>query len=440
MTEKTERLSVELNDAFERLEQAQELPESGAAMSQEKSQKKSEGKSQEQFEAQKRDGKIQQSNSSGTGGIVGVLTGLIAIGIASYAAFNTYQLKTLEPVEMVSSAEVDQKIAALRQELEQTRQSSADAQSGISNRLDEFSRSQQLSAQQFEQQLKDRLDQSLSDVQKDIGTSSEDWLLAEAEYLIRLGSQRVMMEGDAQGAVALFESADVIIRDAVGISAFDLRQALAKDIAALKSVSDLDVDGIFVQLAALVDQVEGLKQHELKFVTEDLRVQVSDTEGLWGRLVALVSSGLERLGRLVDYRAEGSVVTPILPLKEEYYLRQNLVMQLQIAQLGLLRANQQIFSSSLNETQEWIVRYFDPEHPATVAMIASVSKLKELSVSRQMPDVSKSSREVRRLLARFHEKNSRRTVPVESEAPETSAPETNAPKTRAPVIEPLGIE
>ncbi|MEO2174278.1 MAG: hypothetical protein ABGY96_09275, partial [bacterium] len=125
MTEKTERLSVELNDAFERLEQAQELPESGAAMSQEKSQEKSEGKSQEQFEAQKRDGKIQQSNSSGTGGIVGVLTGLIAIGIASYAAFNTYQLKTLEPVEMVSSAEVDQKIAALRQELEQTRQSSA---------------------------------------------------------------------------------------------------------------------------------------------------------------------------------------------------------------------------------------------------------------------------------------------------------------------------
>ena len=207
MTEKTERLSVELNDAFARLEQAQDSPESGSTIAGEK----------------KRNSKIEQPARSGTQNVLGVLTGLIAMGIASYAAFNTYQLKTSQPVEVVTSAEVDRKIATLRLELEQTIQGSADGQSRVEDQLEEFSRLQQVSVQRFEQRVLDRLEQSLSEVREDIGTSSEDWLLAEAEYLIRLGSHRVLMEGDAQGAVALFEAADGIVRDAIGLSAFDLR-------------------------------------------------------------------------------------------------------------------------------------------------------------------------------------------------------------------------
>jgi len=127
-------------------------------------------------------------------------------------------------------------------------------------------------------------------------------------------------------------------------------------------------------------------------------------------MTALASAGLARVFTLVDYRSTGSVVAPILPAEEEYYLRQNLVMQLQMAQLGLLRSDQQVFAASLSETEKWITRHFDSEEPTAIAMLTALSELKKQNVAREMPDVSGSSREVRKLLARFHQKTDRGTT------------------------------
>ena len=91
MTEKTERLSVDLNEAFARLEQAQDSPKSNTTLTGEKNGVR----------------KNERSTNSGRGNLLGVLAGLIAIGIASYALFNTYQLKTSQPVKVVTSAEID---------------------------------------------------------------------------------------------------------------------------------------------------------------------------------------------------------------------------------------------------------------------------------------------------------------------------------------------
>ena len=143
MTDKTERLSVQLNEAFARLEQAQDSPEPGG------------GAHERKPEKPQRSNNIDQPANSGTGNILGVVTGLIAIGIASFAAFSAYQLKNSQPVEAVTRAQVDGEFARLRLELEQYRQASDSAQTSTRRQMEELSTEQQVAVQQFNLQLDD---------------------------------------------------------------------------------------------------------------------------------------------------------------------------------------------------------------------------------------------------------------------------------------------
>ena len=69
-------------------------------------------------------------------------------------------------------------------------------------------------------------------------TNREDWLMAEAEYLLRLANQRVLIERSATSAVGLLESADAIMEQvAAGLGdpeLFAIRRAIAQDLAALR--------------------------------------------------------------------------------------------------------------------------------------------------------------------------------------------------------------
>ncbi len=389
MTEKTEELSVQLNDAFARLEQEQ--------MTQE-----------DQPDSSTSENPIDESpagRSSSLGNIVSVLIGLVAVVMASYSVFVVYQQEQASKLKDAANANLEQQIAAIRGTLEQQRLATESADKEIEERL--LVRLQD--HQKTVQEMATEVSASLADVAQDLGTSGEDWLLAEAEYLIRLGSQRVMMEADPEGAIALYEAADTIVRDAEGVVAFELRQALAADIVSLKGVSDLDVDGLFVKISALINQIDLLKHRQLQYIAVENADPVEEPQNLLARLVQFAASAGDRLSGLVDYRTEGGVVTPILPPKEEYYLRQNLVMKLQLAQLGLLRSDQQIFSASLQETSEWIDRYFDREDGTTKAVQETISAISLVNIEREMPDVSASLREVRKLLARFHEQGKRGT-------------------------------
>lgn len=389
MTEKTEELSVQLNDAFARLEQEQ--------MTQE-----------DQPDSSTSENPIDESpagRSSSLGNIVSVLIGLVAVVMASYSVFVVYQQEQASKLKDAANANLEQQIATIRGTLEQQRLATESADKEIEERLLVQLQDQQKTVQEMATEVS----ASLADVAQDLGTSGEDWLLAEAEYLIRLGSQRVMMEADPEGAIALYEAADTIVRDAEGVVAFELRQALAADIVSLKGVSDLDVDGLFVKISALINQIDLLKHRQLQYIAVENADPVEEPQNLLARLVQFAASAGDRLSGLVDYRTEGGVVTPILPPKEEYYLRQNLVMKLQLAQLGLLRSDQRIFSASLQETSEWIDRYFDREDGTTKAVQETISAISLVNIEREMPDVSASLREVRKLLARFHEQGKRGT-------------------------------
>ena len=82
-------------------------------------------------------------------------------------------------------------------------------------------------------------------------TTSDDWQMAEVEYLLRLASQRLLIAKDDRTALNLLASADTIIVSLADPSWFDLRTAIAADRLAIASVDNIDVDGLFLRLSLI---------------------------------------------------------------------------------------------------------------------------------------------------------------------------------------------
>ncbi len=354
------------------------------------------------------------STKSGAGLIVsfGMLISILALVVAGYAAYLIYESSSelKEARTSVRSLEIelanlkrtsDQKIEQLSVVLEQTTASISQIREAENTAIADLGASFEVATEQLRTELRAELNEGL-------GTSGEDWLLAEVEYLIRLANQRVLMERDVSGALSLLSSADEIVEQTSGIAAYELRESLAYDIANLKAVSDLDTDGIFLSLSAMASQVPELrrKQPELSPPTQ-IQVENGEAQNYYQQFLSLVNNIFGRVLNSVDYRRDGVAITPLLPPKEEYYLRQNLILKFEMAQLALLRNDQPVYQTSLSEAKLWIVKHFVETDPRTIALIIALDQLVEVEVDRSLPNISGSLRAVRGLLNTLHQQDSR---------------------------------
>jgi uroporphyrin-3 C-methyltransferase len=410
----SDKLDVRLNEAFTRLEKRD--------MSEPKESPKSK---LTQPGSERQPGAVTH-----IAGVLAVFLALIAIGMGSYTLYYLFgpsARATQAMAPAAAQAAVSDVLAARLSNLE-NRQAEQALQ--IQQSVDE------LSAQLLSQpsMAPEDLDAALLGLRTEmlslLGTSTQDWLFAEVEYLLRMANQRILMERDPQGALALLGAADDVVRDARGIMAYDLRAAISDDLGRLSAVEVLDVDGLYLRLMTLIRQVERLPQKGMRYTPSDDLIpstQVLDAS-IGQRFTMLLQEAGARLSQLVDYRASGVVITPILPPREEYYLRQNLVLQLQMAQLALLRGDQAIYAGALAEATGWVPAYFDVESARTRAMMAMLGNLSEIDIGREFPDISGSLRVAREHMARFQQQPARVMDPRE----EPTSPSGNQ---KAPGVE-----
>jgi len=167
-------------------------------------------------------------------------------------------------------------------------------------------------------------------------------------------------------------------------------------------VDSPDTQGIYLELSALVLQVPLLTRSLPTYRAPSLVVERSpDAAGYLARFFGLIRRAGNKLAHLVDFRRDEVAIKRILPPEEEYFLRQNLVLKLQIAQMALLEGHQVVFQSALGEARVWVSDSFDAENPATVAMLKSITRLSASQVSVNLPDIAGSLKAARSQLAGF---------------------------------------
>ncbi|MCP8899626.1 uroporphyrinogen-III C-methyltransferase [Gilvimarinus xylanilyticus] len=235
-------------------------------------------------------------------------------------------------------------------------------------------------------------------------TSRDDWKLAEAAFLLRLANQRLLVEHNSSEALALAQAADAILKNQSDPKLFAVRESLSGEIMALKTVEPVDREGLYLQIQALIDQVSELAVLESYQREKAPELQVADVavEGsVWQRLQQSVTRALHTLGSLVRVNRHGEQVQPLLTPEQTWFLRQNLQLMLEQAQVALMREEGEIYIQSLNQAHAWLASYFT-HNGQTQVLLQELERLRQEPVSVDLPDISEAQQQLETYIERLH--------------------------------------
>lgn len=241
-------------------------------------------------------------------------------------------------------------------------------------------------------------------------TSREDWLLAEAEYLLSIANQRVLMERTADNAVALLRSADERLQqvgEGTGDTAvFAIRKTLSLDLAALEKVEPVDKEGIYLRLYALAQSVDDLPRLQLAEFANDSETPAApvDAQGESGWTDRILRGLRNLAGSLDRYVRIDDVKAPAKPLVDSYATRLaslNVRLLLEQAQLALLQDEPTVYRHSLEQAQSLLQSYY-VESEQNSRLRDALAELATIEVALELPNISASLAQLRDHLRQLH--------------------------------------
>lgn len=236
--------------------------------------------------------------------------------------------------------------------------------------------------------LQEQLAEQQTELNRYSANDRDAWLLAEAQYLLRLANQRLIMAGDVVAAQALLSSADTILLGLDDVRLHEVRAAVASDLAAVRAVPRVDVEGVYLRLAALVEQAGKLVIFQLP--KQEAGPQQLPADNWQGRLRQGYQAALEKLSNYIIIRRRDVPMQALMDPQWEGLVRQNLRMLLEQAQVSLLSGNETLYRESLERAQHWVGEFFESDEAAARAMSREITALTDVDVATQLPDISRS--------------------------------------------------
>lgn len=254
---------------------------------------------------------------------------------------------------------------------------------------------QQNKALSVAEQLQTSQSQQLKELEAKVaaisGSDAKNWLLAQADFLVKLAGRKLWSDQDVTTAGALLKSADESLAEMNDPSLIDVRRALTEDIASLASVSQIDFDGIILKLNQLSNQVDDLRladnnSDEAPMDEDDGEVSSSLTE--WRQ--NLVKSWHNFMSEFITVRRRDSSAEPLLAPNQDVYLRENIRSRLLVAAQAVPRHQNEVYQQSLETVSTWVRAYFDVNDPTTKAFLSQLDELSQQSINMDVPTELKS--------------------------------------------------
>lgn len=231
------------------------------------------------------------------------------------------------------------------------------------------------------------LDDALQTLLKSRSHLRNDWLLTEAEYLLKLANHRLLLERDVDTAIVALQSADERLREVADPALLKIRKQIAADINALRNVAQPDLAGISFTLSSLAEDVPNLPlaTPDPKTRQQQTDTAESDRVDSWRDLPAAMWRDIKSL---VVIRHHDEPIQPLLAPEQRFFLTQNLQLQLEQARLALLNGQTRVYRERLQQARQWIEDYFDGEDTATRQSLEQLAALARQEIHPELPDIS----------------------------------------------------
>ena len=262
----------------------------------------------------------------------------------------------------------------------------------------------------------DALNETLQRLAQFVGPV-ENGLLVQAEYLVQLSQFSLTYQRDVLGALALLKLADQRLASLSLSPILEVRQILAKNILALQSISVIDLAGIMTKLNVLSDQVEqlplvpSLPRSEMIVKQPNKPTKLDTYLSDWK---SVLSTSWHALERVIVIRHHGQPIEPLLAPEEYLYLKQNIELQLEIAQWAAIHQQQTIYIESLRKAAGWVNRYFTDNGLLSRAVQHDIAELQKYVIAPSLPDLTASINAITQAQKRIFEMtaNKQETISV----------------------------
>lgn len=308
------------------------------------------------------------------------------------------------------------KIAQLQQQLKNA-DSTFDAklvtaEQRITDKADDIVRKATVLIQQQDKSIAS-LQLAIADVK---GRRPNDWLLAEADYLVKMAGRKLWLEHDVVSATRLMENADQRISALNDPSLMPLRRAMASDISTLKAIPLIDRDGLVLKLNSLEQQINTLPLASAILPEAGVVEQKEVSTNINDWQSNLMQSLDDFAGHFITYRVREGNVIPLLSPEQHFYLKENIKGKLLLASKALYREQSEVYVTSLESAKLWSSQYFQQDDPAVKSFMAQLDSLTKFKVDVRYPQKMKTQA----LLSDFISERLRRNV----QAVGTTTPET----------------
>lgn len=323
---------------------------------------------------------------------IGISAMLLTLGIGAFSVYTWNGQRGL-------THQIEQTVMALR-----------DLDTSLKGELD-----QGLKEMRAEQQV-------LRDVTQEIRNTlarSHDYTVAtEAEYLMRIALHRLQLEHDIPSAIAALEEADRRLQQIDDPILFETRRQLINEITALKLTPQADITGASMTLRSLESQIDQLPLPTAPQASSDIAPSARG-EGFW-------TTAWRELKSLVVIRRTDQTTPPLAQPEQRFFLRHNLRLTLETAQLALLRRDNQAFRANVSMARNWLGRYFEQNTTTQLAQ-ESLAKIEKINLAPALPDTTGSFKTLQAWLAR-----NRSALPLPPALPDASPPANPVPPITPP--------
>ncbi|MFO1258187.1 MAG: uroporphyrinogen-III C-methyltransferase [Gammaproteobacteria bacterium] len=317
---------------------------------------------------------------------------LIAVIIFGYVGTPLYfQLKSLLPENgeggikniQVSAKEQAATLKQLQAELASSKEMTTELKTAQATQLT-----------QIQTELKTTQDRILQVA----GRTDEGWILAEAQYLVRMARERLIALQDVETAMKQLNAADERVKRLNDPGLVAVREAIAKDVTALKSIQRPDREGLWLALNRMESQISALALVTPKLSqASDVIVAEDASSPLWKKALTRSWQEIKSLIRVRHH--DGAIHLPILSEKEGAALKHAIQLQLSEARLALLQGNALLYQDSLKTLKNWLTLYYE-SGSERAAIEGELNQLSAATITFQVPDLEESLNAVNSALVR----------------------------------------
>jgi len=346
-----------------------------------------------QSESSKSGAKQKKSSGNGLLWFVVIILFLLVLGMAGAGYWYYMQQQSASQETVIAQQNNASQLKAIERER-------ADILASIENvtRTNQTLESTVAELKSQNEQLALQAESTLQQLNNMEGRRPADWLIAEADYLVRMAGRKLWLENDVRTAILLLVNADKRLKSLADPSVLPVRATLAEDIQTLQQLNPVSQSSVALALTGMMAQIDKLPLDTFE-KPEDGNAQdttLSESADDWQENLAKVWRSL--VDDFLTVKSIEGPVEPVLSLEAQFLAKEQLRLQLMHAQTAALQGDEGLYSQSLQYAQTLLTEKFDTEKSQVTGFMDALQNLSATDIARPIPTELASQKPLERLL------------------------------------------